>query len=292
VRRICRETNLTSPRFYRLFGSLESLVEQAGLKVDRETLERIRSTRKATKRRIRRKSQRSSRIQIPATTVEGESQEPPAASTFETIQQSLEAEEEARQRRLEDIGKFAAQIEILALDGDPKISGPVLDALSSVVPTILLKKYGVEATIKDLIEAGHTLRQVQEARKKLRAKETHLDGLLKKHEDERVQIQGEREKIRQARKLDPEKIALQDHVKTLQGEKKVLIDNLNETVNNNKRFRLAVMGLLTVIGECGSCKKRFQRIFEPYPDLMKWLLEGQWSLSFEFIDTSKLPSRT
>jgi hypothetical protein len=289
---VCREANLTPPRFYRVFKNLEGFCERAGIKIDRETLVRIKGTRKATRQRTRGRSQGACRDSTPTMTVKSESTVWSAPPTFEEIQQNLKDEEEARQLRLENVGKFAAQIEILALDGDPQISDPVVDALSGVVPSILKKRFGVDASLKDLVEASDVLHQARELKQELRAKEIQLDGLLKKHEQERLEIQDEWEKIRQARKLDPGKVALQNNVKTLQGEKKVLIDDLNEAFNDNKRFRLAVVDLLTVIGECNSCKKRFHQVLEPYPDLKKWLLDGKWALSFEVIDMSRLPSRT
>jgi len=293
IRRLCRECNISAPWFYRKFGSLETFVEKAGLKLDVATKERISSTRKATKRRTRKKRPTLHRDSNPAMVVEGESPKQQAAPTFEEISRAREVEEEARKERLEKTRVFASQIELLALDPDPEVSNPALDALSNILPVILKRKYGIQASLKDLVEAEHTLRQAQETRKKLHEKEIQLDGLSRKQEDERVQIKGEWEKIRQARKQNPQTIALQELVKTMQGEKKVLIDNLNEACSVNRNFRIVAIAWLGVLEQCGSCQKRFIQVLNPFPQVRAWFLRGQWgALSFEAIDMSRLPSRT
>ena len=293
IRRLCRECNISAPWFYRKFGSLESFVEKVGLKVDKETSVRIRSTRKATRKHAGTRKPKPYQDSNPAMVVEGEGPKPRTASTFEEIQHNREVEEEARKERLEKTRVFASQIELLALDPDPEVSNPALDALSNILPVILKRKYGIQASLKDLVEAEHTLRQAQETRKKLHEKEIQLDDLSRKQEDERVQIKGEWEEIQQARKQNPQTIALQELVKTMQGEKKVLIDNLNEACSVNRNFRMVAIAWLGVLEQCGSCQKRFIRLLNPFPQVRAWFLGGQWgALSFETIDTSRLPSRT
>ncbi len=292
MRRICREADLSSPRFYRLFGSLESLVERAGLKLDSETKQRIRSTRKASRKHSRKKKRTPKQDSTPIVTVESESTEQSATSIFEELQENLETEEEARQSRLENIGRFAGQIEMLALNDNPEISQPVLDALYNVVPTILQKKHNVTMSIKDLIQANQLLHQVQQKEKRLREKEFQLGGLAEKLEVEKQQIQSEWESIKQERKNDPEKASLQKHVDELEGREKVLTDRLAETYANNKNFRLVVNSFLAAICYCDACGARFRRNMTPYKQVLEWLYNGQWMLlTFETLDPSRLVSR-
>lgn len=265
IRRLCRECNISAPWFYRKFGSLESFVEKTGLKLDVASKERISSTRKATKRRTRKKRPTLHRDSNPAMVVEGESPKQQAAPTFEEIQQNLKDEEEARQQRLENIGKFAAQIEILALDGDPKISGPVIDALSGVVPTILEHKYHIEASLKDLIEANDVLHQAQKERKKLRAKEIQLDGYAKK-------VQADRERL----KADSDKGALFRRVESLEAEKRVLTSQVNEARIVYENYRRVFSGFCATVFKCKACGPRFLGYMESYPEANAWLLKGEW----------------
>jgi peptide subunit release factor RF-3 len=262
---VCREANLTPPRFYRVFKNLEGFCERAGIKIDRETLVRIKGTMKATKRRTRKKRPTLHRDSNPAMVVEGESPKQQAAPTFEEIQQNLKDEEEARQQRLENIGKFVAQIEILALDGDPKISGPVIDALSSVIPTVLEKKFGVEATLKDLIEANDVLHQAQKERKKLRSKEIQLDGYAKK-------VQADWEKLR----ADSDKGALFQRVESLEAERRVLTSQVNEARIVYENYRRVFSGFCATVFKCKACGPRFLGYMESYPEANAWLLKGDW----------------
>jgi len=220
-----------------------------------------------------------------ATTVEGEGPRQRSAPTFEEIQRGREVEEEARKERLEDTRVFASQIELLALDPDPEVGNPVLDSLSNILPVILKRKYGIQASLKDLVEAGHTLRQAQEARKKLREKEIQLDKLLMKNEVERLEIKGEWEKIRAGRALDPEKKALREDVKKSLEKERILTDRLNEIYADYKNFRILFVSLLGATTQCDGCRQRFVQNLKPYGDAQEWLASGKWSLlSYETIN--------
>lgn len=273
MRRISRETGLTAPKIYRTFGSLESLIERAGLKVDKETLKRIKSTRKATRRRVKKTLQKAvPKFKNICSQPSGNIKQS-AAPTFEKIQEDLETEQEAHKSRLEKVQKFAEEVEALALDGAPEVSGPVLDALCNILPTILQKKYGVPFSLKDLLEADHTLHQVEKERKELRAEQLQLDGMRRKNEAERLEIRCEWEKL----KANPEKTALKQRVERLQGEKRALTSKLGEAFDYKRKAIFVFNALLETITPCNSCVVRFSQLMNPYPDEWKWFKDGEWS---------------
>ena len=281
---------MSPPRFYRLFGSLEGLCEKAGIKLDRETKERIKGTRKATRRRVKKK-RIIHRDSNPAVTVESVKQ--PTASIYEEIQRDLDTESEARENRLMNVGRFAGEIQTLALSADAQISEPVLDALHNVLPAVLKQKYGVEATLKDLLGSQEFLRQVQKREKKLREKEFQLDGLGQKLEQKEQRIQTEWENIKKERKRDPGKAALQVRVNELEQNEKVLQDMLNEVYVRDKNFRLIATTFLFSISQCEKCRTLAINSLKLHPQVLEWFLERKWmTLSFDTLDASKLLSQT
>jgi len=291
VRRICRETDLTVPRFYRMFGSLENLVEKAGLKLDKETKERIKSTRKASRKRVRKSRRKTNPRDSPSPIVE--SVEQPATSIFEELQENLQTEEEARKSRLENIGRFAGQIEILALNDNPEISQPVLDALYNIVPTILEQKHNVTMTIKDLLEADQLLHQVRKREKRLLQKQKEFASEATKLELEKIQVRKEWENIKKERKRDPGKAALQVRVNELEQNEKVLQDMLNEVYVRDKNFRVIANTFLFSISQCEKCRTFAINSLKLHPQVLEWFLEQKWlTLSFDTLDASRLGCQT
>jgi hypothetical protein len=126
---------------------------------------------------------------------------------------------------MERVQQYAHEIKVLALNEDPEISDPIVDALCfEVLPTVLEKKFGVSFTLEELCQAELTLREVQEEKDRLHAKETQLDGYAKKVEAERLQVQEE------WRRLDaiPDKAELQKQIERLLAWNKTLADRNEE----------------------------------------------------------------
>lgn len=224
IRRICRECDVSPPWLYRRFGSLESLCEKVGVKVDREMRSRLKRSKKTTKHRVKKAMKKMAPKEQAPPTIESDMPEPSPAPTFETIQQNLKDEESARQERLENVEKFATQIQVLVMDENPEISNIAMDALAGVLPTILEHKFGVKAPLKDLLEAPRTLAEIRKEREKLRKKEIQLSGISEKVRAERVDLQLEWEKVKNIH----EKGVLLQRIEQLERENKVCVRQLNE----------------------------------------------------------------
>ena len=283
VRRICRAADLSPPRFYRLFGSLESLVERSGLKLDRETMARIKSTRKATRKRVKKSKRKYTQKEQPPPAVESGDVEQPHVRAFEEIRENVQDEEEAKDMITEKAQCFAEELKTLALTGHPHVNGPILEALAEVLPLILWYNYDVEATIPDLLVANHTLKQVKKQRKKLRKQQTQLDG-------ERLELESARELLNR----DSSKKSLLEHIEKLEWQGKVNIKRFNETYEVLKRFRTLFRELMKVIRKFPDCHKTFvENMMESHNDVLEWLLSKKWTrLSFEAEGMSRLPSQT
>ncbi|MCJ7632641.1 hypothetical protein MUP77_09655 [Candidatus Bathyarchaeota archaeon] len=285
VRRVCREANLTPPRFYRVFKNLEGFCERAGIKIDRETLVRIKGTRKATKRRTREKRRQLPRDPNPPAppTVESQNIEMETESTFEKLQQGLKDKEAAQGSIRENARKFAEEFKTLALTGHPDVNGPILEALGEVMPSVLFYKYDIAADIQDLLSANDVLHQVQEERKKLNDEE-------KKNATERADIAKEWERL----KRDSDKASLLEHVEKLEWQRKVNTNRFNETYDALKRFRVTFRELWKIASKCPDCPKTFmQNMMASHGDILEWITSGKYTrLSFETEDKPRLPGRT
>jgi hypothetical protein len=281
VRRLCREAYLSAPQFYKAFGSLEKFLERAGIKPDKETLKRIKGTTKATKRRTKKSMKKAAQEESKSPNPESNPSERSTAPTLEEIQSLKEDEDEAHRLRLEKIAKYVEDIELLALDPEPQVSGPALDALADVIPHVLKCKYGVSASLEDLIQADHTLLQAREERKELQAKEAQANENLKKNEVERQEIQRERERL----KADPEKGELLARIDSLEAEKKLMKAQFDEMYAANKNSRILLISLLGSIQGCNACRAQFHRNIASYKEAQQWLANGKLSLlSFETIE--------
>jgi hypothetical protein len=218
VRRFCRDRNTTPPAFYRRYGSMGELLEKAGLPIDERTKQRLQISKKATRKHVRKAERKRSRVQTPAPTVESENCEPQQTPTFALIQEDLVTEQEARESRRERTQQFAGEIKTLALNDDPEISGPIVDALCfEVLPAVLEREFGVSFTLEELCQAELTLREVEKERNK-------VGELAKKNREERLAIELEWGKVKRI----PEKGELLEHIEQLQKKIKVLTANLNE----------------------------------------------------------------
>jgi len=266
VRKFCRDQNTTSPAFYRRHGSMVKLLEKAGLPIDERTKQRLQISKKATRKHVRKAERKRSRVQTPAPTVEGENCEPQQTPTFALIQEDLATEQEARESRKERTQQFADEVKALALNDDPEISGPIVDALCfGVLPTILEREFGVSFTLEELCQAELTLREVEEERKK-------VGELAKKNRDERLAIELEWEKVKRI----PEKGELLEHIEQLQRKIKVLTGNLNEARATYNNYRTVFSGLWDAVFECRVCSARFTSYMESYPEVNVWFFKGDW----------------
>lgn len=293
VRRICRETNLTPPRFYRLFGSLKRLCTKAGLKIDDRTKERMKISAKATRKHVKRAIRKTISPLVERSTVESADREVRATTTFEQMQEDLATEQKAHESLKARAQQVAKEMKTLALNNDPKISQPILEAFSDVMPTILLYKFGVKASIPDLVKAQETLRLVQNERKKLQDEQLHVEGMKKECDARASEIQLEREKIKMERAHDPEKDELRRHIDKLEAEKEIANSRLSELFVRDKNLRIISNCLIFAVSECSTCSARFQRYMEPYKDIQDWLTSGKLVMtSFETMDISKQPSQT
>lgn len=266
VRKFCRDRNTTPPAFYRRYKSMPKLLEKAGLPVDERTKARLLISKKATRKHVQKAERKRSRVQTPGPTVESENHEPQRPPTFALIQEDLETEQEARESRKERIQQFVDEVKTLALNDDPEISGPIVDALCfEALPTILEKEFGVSFTLEELCQAELTLRQVQEERKRLHAKEIQLDGYVKK-------FQAERERLR----MDSDKGALFQRVESLEAENRVLRSRLNEARLLYDNYRIVFQCFLNAVKPCRDCFTRVLNGMESHPEANAWLLRGDW----------------
>lgn len=282
VRRICRAADLSPPRFYRLFGSLESLVERSGLKLDRETKARIKSTRKATRKRSKKSMRKHVQKEQASSIVESGDVDQPHVRAFERIRENITDVEEAQDSIRENAGRFAEELKTLVITGHPDVNGPILEALGEVLPHILWFNYDVEATIPDLLAANDTLKQIKKQRKKLRKERSQLDG-------ERLEL----ERARELLKRDSDKKSLLEHIEKLEWQRKVNIKRFNETYDAFKRFRTLFRELMQVMRKFPGCQKVFvQNMMESHGDVLKWLTSRKMRLSFETEGRATRPSRT
>jgi hypothetical protein len=271
------------PRFYRRYGSLESLVEKAGLKLDKTTMARIKSTRKATRKRVKKSKRKYTQKEQPPSIVESGHVEQPHVRAFEEIRENVQDEEEAKDMIMEKAQCFAEELKTLVLDSNIEVCTAILEALNEILPHVLFYKYDVAADIQDLLSAKDILRQVRKERKKLRKQQNQLD-------DERQEIQRGRELL----KREGNKASLLEHVEKLEWQMKVNTKRFNEAYEALKRFRVLFRALWSIASKCPNCPKTFmQNMMESHGDVLEWLLSKKWTrLSFETEGRATLPSRT
>jgi len=275
VRRLCREANISPSKFYVLFGSLESLCERAGVKLDQGTISRISISAKATRKHVRKAERKRSKVQTRAPSVEGADDEPVQTSSLEKIEWAREEGEAAHDSIVENAQRFAEELKTLVLGTTDEVSvevnTAVLEALNEVVPVILFYKYDIMADIPDLLAAKDVLRQARKEREKLRKEQIQLDG-------ERLEIQHARELL----KRDSDKKSLLERVEKLEWRMKVDIKRFTETYDGFKQFRTLFRELMPVIRRFPPCQKAFvQNMMENHNDVLKWLTSGGMRLSFE-----------
>jgi len=265
VRKFCRDQNMTPPAFYRRYVSMGKLLEKAGLPIDERTKQRFLISKKATRKHVRKAERKRAKVQTPAPTVESEKYEQ-QTPTFALIQEDLATKQEVHENLKERAQQFADEMKTLALNDDPEISGPIVDMLCfTVLPKVLEKEFGVSFTLEELCQAELTLRKVQEEWKKLEAKELQLDGYAKK-------VQADRERL----KADSDKGALFRRVESLEVEKRVLTNQLNEAIRCYDNYRIVFSGFWATVFKCKACSARFLGYMESYPEANAWLLRGDW----------------
>jgi AcrR family transcriptional regulator len=300
VRRLCREASISPSKFYALFGSLESLCERAGVKLDQGTIARISISEKATRKHVRKAERKHaqhgvkkldvcraiSEAQTRAPPVEGADDEPAQTSTFEKIEWAREEGEAAQDRVKEHVQQFIEELKTLVLGTTDQVSVEVntaiLEALNEVIPVVLFYKYDIMADIPDLLAAKDVLRQVKKERKKLRK--------------EQIQLDGERNEIQQARELlkrDSDRAALLSHVEKLEWQIKVNTKRYDEVYGAFKKLRTLFWELMPVIRRFPPCQKVFvENMMQNHGDVLKWLTSGGMHLNFETEGTPKLGHQT
>jgi AcrR family transcriptional regulator len=287
VRRLCREANISPSKFYVLFGSLESLCEKAGVKLDQGTISRISISAKATRKHVRKAERKRSRVQTPAPSVEGADDKPAQTSAFEKIEWAREEGEAAHEGIVENAKRFAEELKTLVLGTTDQVSVEVntaiLEALNEVVPVVLFYKYDIMADIPDLLAAKDVLRQARKEREKLHKEKTQLDS-------ERLEIQHARELL----KRDSDKKSLLEYLERLEWRRKVDTKRFNETYDALKRFRVTFRELWKIASKCPNCPKTFmQNMMASHGDILEWLTSGKYTrLSFETEGTPKLGHQT
>ena len=196
--------------------------------------------------------------------------------TFELMQQDLAAERKAHESRKERAQQFVDELKVLVSDEDPEISGPIVDALCwDVLPTVLEKEFGVSFTLEELCQAELTLREVEEERKRLKAKETELDGDAKK-------VQDERERLR----MDSDKGPLFRRVESLEAQNGVLKSRLSEARLLYDNYGIVFSGFLDAIKQSHECFAHFLNGMESHPEANAWFIRGDWRRSKQkFLET-------
>lgn len=126
-----KERNLKK-RVRKIFGGVANAYKLAGIPVPEV---RIEQTRKALEARKKKRATEASK----------------QASTPLDLQQSYEREKREQAFRKEFAEKRAKEDYILALDPNPEISRPILEAQAKYLPEILKVKYGITATLPEMI---------------------------------------------------------------------------------------------------------------------------------------------
>jgi len=127
---------------------------------------RIRKARKATAAKVKKakkggKKKPAKRDVEPAVTEVQETARQPGS--LEDLQRSIEMEEEQRSYRMERAEEKAEEIKLLALDSREEISGPILNAIeNTVLPVLFEKKYGIEATVPEILEMLEQYKKVDD----------------------------------------------------------------------------------------------------------------------------------
>jgi hypothetical protein len=272
IRRLCRDMNTTAPTFKAQHGSLLQFCEEHGIPIDEQTRARMKLTVEATSKRVKKAERKRHRDSKPSPPVESVNAESVRTPTFELIREDLAIERKAHESCKKRAKQFTKEIKVLALNKDPEISGPIVDALCfEALPTVLEKEFGVSYTLDELCQVELTLRQVQEERERLHAKQIELDDYAKRVEADRLQVQEERRRI----EAIPDKAELQKQVERLLAWNKLLVDKNDEIYVNNKNLRTVNNCLLTSIANCEACKAKFQQMMAPYKEASEWFLKGR-----------------
>ena len=119
-------------RFYHIFGGIANACKQAEIPISEE---QIKQTRKALKTR---KKKRVAEAQ---------------AAPSDYLKQSYERQITEERRREEFAQKRAEELAMLVQDPNKAISDPVVNAIeNTALPVLLEKKYGIEATVSEILE--------------------------------------------------------------------------------------------------------------------------------------------
>jgi hypothetical protein len=125
VYRDCIESGLTSPEFDNASKNSEGFYGKTGIRIDKGTLAKLKSTRKAARKLVEKSIRRHVAKEEMSRVVESVNVEEPRAPTSEEIQLNPQDEEEARQARTHTVKKSTAQVRILALDKNRETTEPV-----------------------------------------------------------------------------------------------------------------------------------------------------------------------
>jgi hypothetical protein len=123
--------------------------------------ERVGLTKKAIRRRKKKLAARAKGgVHAPTGSVAADKatayEEPKELGILETIERSLKMDRAQTAIRRDVAKEVAKSVRILCSHPDEKVSGPVLEALGEELPRILKHRYGVTATLPELISMQKT----------------------------------------------------------------------------------------------------------------------------------------
>jgi hypothetical protein len=111
---------------------------------------RIRKAMKATEAKAKKRSKKkTAKLDGPESVGVQETTHHPASR--EEIERSIETQDEQVRFREEAAKEDARRLKILFRDPDPKISGPIKDALGELMPEIVEHMFGIKVTVPELI---------------------------------------------------------------------------------------------------------------------------------------------
>jgi hypothetical protein len=124
---------------------------------------RISKARKATKAKAKKRSKKKTAkldgLELAVTEVQETAHQP---ASREDIQRSIEIQNEQERFREEAAKEDAERLKILSRDPNPKVSGPVKDALGELMPEIMEHMFGIKVTVPELVAMQKTCDEATE----------------------------------------------------------------------------------------------------------------------------------
>lgn len=123
---------------------------------------RIRKARKATEAKAKKGGKKKTAkldVELAVTEVQETAHQP---ASREDIQRSIEIQDEQERFREEAAKEDGERLKILFRDPNPKISGPVKDALGELMPEIMEHMFGIKVTVPELVAMKKTYDEATE----------------------------------------------------------------------------------------------------------------------------------